>query len=160
AGEIFRQRRAVAFAKPTEGQACDVRTTTPGWLIFGTKCDCQQDGQLPHAIDCQIKQLARSWINPVSILQHHQNRPLPRVCFELAQKGVEQCLEFALWAEIEISGRTRQRKHFAKKGEILISRAWREQRPKFVELAFDGVVAGESGGAFEMDNKWMKGSVL
>ena len=78
----------------------------------------------------------------------------------MAEEGVEQCLSFALRAEIEIRGRTRQRKQLAKEREILISRAWREQRSKFAELAFGRVVAGEFRSAFELDNEWMKGTVL
>ena len=40
------------------------------------------------------------------------------------------------------------------------SRARREQRPQFAELVLDRVVAGESGGAFELPNEGMKRAVL
>ena len=122
--------------------------TAPRRLKFRAKGDYQQNGQLPHTIDCQIKQLARGWIDPVSVLQHHQSGSLPRFGFELAEKGVEQLLSFALRAEIEIRGRTRQRQQLAKECEILIPRTWREQRSKFAELAFGRVVAGNSASAY------------
>src|SRR6478672_8979688 len=135
-------------------------TTSPRRLKFRAKSDCQQNGQLPYTIDCQINQFARGWIDPVCVLQHHQDGLLPRFSFELTEKRVQQCLSFALRAEIEIGGRTRQRKQFANECKILISRVWRKQRSKFDELAFGCVVAGELRGAFELDNERMKRTVL
>src|SRR5215510_13616481 len=132
----------------------------PGRLKFRAKGDCQQNGQVAHTIDCQIKQLARGWIDPVSVLQHHQNGSFPRFGFELAEKGVEQLLSLALRAEIEIRGRTRQRKQFAEEREIFILRALHEQRSKFAELIFGRVVAAELRCTFELANEWMKGAVL
>src|SRR5215510_440388 len=132
----------------------------PGRLKFRAKGDCQQNGQVAHTIDCQIKQLARGWIDPVSVLQHHQNGSFPRFGFELVEKGVEQLLSLALRAEIEIRGRTRQGKQFAEQREIFIPRAWREQRSKLTELVLGRVVAAELRGAFELTNEWMKGAVL
>src|SRR5262245_37633404 len=132
----------------------------PERLKFRAKGDCQQNGQVPHTIDCQIKQLARGWIDPVSVLQNHQNGSLPRFSFELAEKGIEQLLSFALWANIGIHRRTRQRKQFAEQRKIFIPRARCEQCSKLAELVLGCVVAGELRGAFELANEWMKGAVL
>jgi hypothetical protein len=57
----------------------------------------------------QIQQLARGRIDPVGVLEHYQHRPVPRLGFELAEQRVEQLLPFALRAEVEFGGGTRQR---------------------------------------------------
>src|SRR5262249_50712167 len=44
--------------------------------------------------------------------------------------------------------------------EIIVRRARREQGPKLAELAFSRVVAGEPGGAFELDDKGIERAVL
>ena len=111
----------------------------------------QQHRQPPHPVDGQIQQLARGWIDPVGVLEHHQHRPAPRLGFELAEQRLEQLLPLALRAEVEIRGGTRQRQQLAQQRDIVvIARARREQRPQFAKLGFDRVVAGEPGGAFEL----------
>ena len=87
----------------------------------------------------------------MGVLEHHQHRPAPRLGFELAEQRLEQLLPFALRAEVEVRGGTRQRQQLAQQRDIVvIPRARREQCPQFAELVFDRVVAGEPGGAFEL----------
>ena len=151
AGQLLHQRLAVAFAEPIERQTRDVGAAAPGRLEFGTKGDHQQHRQLPHPVDGQIQELARGRIDPVGVLEYHQHRPVPRLGFELAEQRLEQLLPFALRAEVEVRGGTRQRQQLAQQRDIVvIPRARREQRPQFAELGFDRVVAGEPGGAFEL----------
>src|SRR5207249_2582771 len=124
------------------------------------KGDRQQHWQSPHAIDRQIQQLAGGWIDPVGVLKNHQHGSPSCLGFELAEKSVEQLLSLALRAEIEINGRTWQRQQLAQEREILVPRARHKQRAELAELGFDGVVAGEARGAFELDHEWVKRTVL
>ena len=56
---------------------------------------------------------------------------------------------------------TRQRQQLAQQRYIVvIPRARREQRPQFAELLFARVVAGESGGAFELGDEGIERAVL
>ena len=161
AGQSLHQRLAVAFAEPIERQARDVGAAAPGRLEFGTKGDRQQHRQTPHPVDGQIQQLARGRIDPVGVLEHHQHRPVPRLGFELAEQRLEQLLAFALRAEVEVRGGTRQRQQLAQQRDIVvIPRARREQCPQFAELGFDRVVAGEPGGAFELGDEGIERAVL
>ena len=135
--------------------------TAPGRLKFGTKGDHQQHRQPPHPVDGQIQQLARGRVDPVGVLEHHQHRPAPRLGFELAEQRLEQLLPFALRAEVEVRGGTRQRQQLAQQRDIVvIPRARREQCPQFAELGFDRVVAGEPGGAFELRDEGIERAVL
>ena len=83
AGQSMHQRLAVALAEPIERQARDMGAAGPGRLEFRAKGDRQQHRQMPHPVDGQVQQLARSRVDPVGVLEHHQHRPLP--C-----RGVEQ----------------------------------------------------------------------
>ncbi len=108
AGQLLHQRLAVAFAEPIERQTRDVGAAAPGRLKFGAKGDRQQHRQMPHPVDGQIQQFARGRVDPVGVLEHHQHRPAPRLGFELVEQCLEQLLAFALRAEVEVRGGTRQ----------------------------------------------------
>ena len=161
AGQSLHQRLAVAFAEPIERQTRDLGAAAPGRLKLGTKGDRQQHRQMPHPVDGQIQELARGRVDPVGVLEDHQHRPVPRLGFELAEQCLEQFLAFALQAEVEVGGGTRQRQQLAQQLDIVaISHPQREQCPQFAELLFDRVIAGEPGGAFELRDEWIKRAVL
>jgi hypothetical protein len=42
-----------------------------------------------NALDHQLEQLDRGWVDPVSVLEDHQNRPLGRETFELPDQRIE-----------------------------------------------------------------------
>ncbi len=97
----------------------------------------------------------------MGVLEHHQHRPVPRLGFELAEQRVEQLLPFALRAEVEVGGRTRQRQQLGQERDIVvIPRPRAEQCPQFAEPGFNRVVAGETGGAFELGDEGIEGAVL
>ena len=76
-------------------------------------------------------------------------------------KRLEQLLAFALRAEVEVRGGTRQRQQLAQQRDlVVIPRARREQRPQFAELAVGRVVARETGGAFELGDERIERAVL
>ncbi len=62
---------------------------------------------------------------------------------------------------LSVRGGIWQRQQLAQQRDlVVIPRARREQRPEFAELGFDCVVAGEPGGAFELDDEGIKRAVL
>ena len=69
----------------------------------------QQDWQFRYAIERQIEQLARGRVDPMHVLENHQNRPGARQRVELVQQRFEQHLTLTLRAQIEFAGRVRQR---------------------------------------------------
>jgi hypothetical protein len=85
----LRQYRAVAFMEPIEHESRDVGVASPCRLKLWTIGDCQQHRESPHPVHREIQQLARGWVDPVSVLKNRQHRSAPRLGFELS----EQCLE-------------------------------------------------------------------
>ena len=76
---------------------------------------------------------------------------MTRLGFELIEHRLEQFLPFELRAQVYLCGGTRQRQQVAQQRDIVvIPRPWREQCLQFAELGFDRIVAGETGGAFEL----------
>ena len=108
AGKPLDQRRAVAPAEPVQRQHRHMRLAAPGVLELGTEGDDEQDGQPRYPIERQVEQLARGRVDPMRVLEHHQDGPAPRQGFELMQQRFEQHLALALRAEVEIGGGIRQ----------------------------------------------------
>ena len=95
------------------------------------------------------------------VLENHQDRPAPRQGFELAQQRLEQHLAFALRAEVQVGGGTRQRQQFGEQLDFVIApRAGREQCLQLPELLLGRVVAREAGGAFELGDERIERAVL
>jgi len=69
-------------------------------LKLRPKGDNQQDRQPAHPFEHQVEPLARGRIDPMPILENHQNGPHPRQSFELMQQSLEKHLPLALRAEI------------------------------------------------------------
>jgi hypothetical protein len=95
-------------AEPVQHQHRHMRLAAPRVFKFRAKGDDEQHGQPRYSIECQVEQLARGWIDPMRILENHQDSPASRQGFELMQQGFKQLLAFTLRAEIEIGSRTRQ----------------------------------------------------
>ena len=70
--------------------------------------DDQQDRLPRRPIDGQIEQLARGRVDPMHVLENHQNRPGARQRVELVQQRFEQHLTLTLRAQIEFAGRVQQ----------------------------------------------------
>ena len=97
----------------------------------------------------------------MGVLEHHQHRPVPRLGCELAEHCLEQFLAFALRAKVEVCGGTRQRQQLAQQRDIIvIPHPRREQCPQLAELLLDRVIAGEPGGAFELEDERIERAVL
>ena len=108
AGEPLDQRRAVMAAEPVQRKHRHMRLAAPGVLELGAEGDDEQDGQPRYPIERQVEQLARGRVDPMRVLEDHQNRPAPRQSFELMQQCLEQHLALALRAEVELGGGIRQ----------------------------------------------------
>ena len=61
-------------------------------MELGPKCDNEQDGQARHPLDGAIQQLQPGRVDPVDILEDHQDRLLPREDLELPEHGLERHL--------------------------------------------------------------------
>ena len=70
--------------------------------------DDQQDRQPPYPVERQVEQLVRGWVDPMRVLEDHQNGPHSRQSFELVQQSFEQHLALALRAKVEVGGGIRQ----------------------------------------------------
>ncbi len=81
-----------------------MRLTAPGGLKLGAEGDDEQDEHPRHTFECQVQQLARGRVDPMRVLENHQNGPAPRQGCELIQQRFEQHLAFALRAEVEVGG--------------------------------------------------------
>jgi hypothetical protein len=81
-----------------------VRLASPSLLKLRAEGDDQQERQSPNSIDRQIHQFTRGRVDPMRILENHQDRAAPRHRFELVQQRFEQHFAFALQAEVEIGG--------------------------------------------------------
>jgi hypothetical protein len=62
-----------------------MRLASPGLLKFRPEGDDQQDRQPARAVERQFEQFARGRVDPMRILEDHQNRLAPRESFELTQ---------------------------------------------------------------------------
>jgi hypothetical protein len=86
---------------------------------------------------------------------------MPRLGLELTEQCLKQLLPFALRAEVELRGGTRQRQQLAQQRDIVFIPHTRcEQCPQFTKLGLDRIVADKPGGAFELPNKGMERAVL
>ena len=85
-----------------------MRLAAPGVLKLGAEGDDEQDRQPRYPIDRQVEQLARGRVDPMRVLEDHQDGPAPRQGFELMQQRLEQHLALALRAEVEVGGGIRQ----------------------------------------------------
>ena len=85
-----------------------MRLAGPGLLKLWPKGDDQQDRQPARAVDRQVEQFARGRVDPVGVLEDHQNGLAPRDGFELTQQCFEQHLTLALRAEIKVGDGVRQ----------------------------------------------------
>jgi hypothetical protein len=108
AGKTLDQRRAVAPAEPVQRHHRHIWLAAPVMLKFGAEGDDEQDRQPRYSIERQVEQLARGRVDPMRVLENHQNGPAQRQCLKLAQQSFEQFLAFALRAEVEVGAGIRQ----------------------------------------------------
>jgi len=79
----------------------------------------------------------------------------------MMEQGFEQLFAFALRAQMELGGRVRQRQQFGQEFVLIIAaRRGGEQVPQLAEFLLGRVAACETGGAFELDDKWVECAVL
>src|SRR5438067_2119411 len=109
-----------------------MRLAAPRRLKLRPERDDQQYRQLADAIDGQVEQLARGWIDPMRVLERYQHRLPPRHGAELAQQRLEQLLALALWAEVQRRGVVGQRQPLSDQSDIgLVTSARRQQCVEF-----------------------------
>jgi hypothetical protein len=102
AGKPLDQRRAVVAAEPVQPQCRHMRLPVPGVLKFGPEGDDDEDGHPRCSIERQVEQLARCWVDPMGVLEDHQDRPAARQGLEPMQQCLKQHLALALRAEVEV----------------------------------------------------------
>ena len=122
-----------------------MRLAAPGMLKLGPEGDDQQHRHMPGLIERQIQQLARGRVDPMRVLEHHQNGVASRHHFELMQQRLEQLLAFALRAEGEVGRGVRQRQQVGNQRDLIVrTSSGIEQSFKLDQLLFGRVVARQS----------------
>src|SRR5215470_162805 len=80
---------AVATAKAAQGHHRHMRLADPGRLELRSERDDQQDWQVGGAGNNSIQQIQRCGIDPVGILEDHQDGAIRRYAVELFEKRSE-----------------------------------------------------------------------
>jgi hypothetical protein len=62
-----------------------VRETGPGCLVFRPEGDQHQYREGADPLDRQVEHFERGRIGPMDVFEQHQDRLLPRQCFELVE---------------------------------------------------------------------------
>ena len=109
AGEPQDKRCDLTLAEPVQRQNSHMRLAAPGRLKLRPEGNHQQDRQAHDPVDGQIDQLARGRVDPMRVLEHHQDRLPPGQGFQLIQHRVEQLFALALRAQVEFGGGVGQR---------------------------------------------------
>src|SRR6266446_538851 len=110
----------------------------------------------------EVEELPRRRIDPVQILEDHQDRLRSGQPFELPQQRRKGALLFALRAQLKWrkSIAAGQRQQLDQQGDAAGLCRWCEQLRQLVEFCLRPVVADETGGAFELDDDGMERAVL
>jgi len=83
AGDLFDQSGPVVPVEATERQRADLFLAGPGRRELGAKRHEQQYRHAADALDHQVEQLARGRVDPMRVLEDHDDRLAPRQAFEL-----------------------------------------------------------------------------
>jgi hypothetical protein len=144
-----------------ECYAGDVREAGPRRLVFRPEGDQHQYWQGADALDRQIEHFERTRIGPVDVLEQHQDRSLPRQCFELVEQGRERQAALLRRAQCErriaVAGRDRQQGSKERCGFRDARR--RQYGFELVELRLRRVLGGEAGGATQLHDKGVQDAV-
>ncbi len=144
-----------------ERYAGDVREAGPGRLVFRPEGDQHQYRQGADALDRQIEHFERGRIGPVGVFEQHQDRLLPRQCFELVEQGRQGQPPLLRRAQCErriaLAGRDRQQ---GSEERCRFRDARRRQYGfELVELRLGRVLGGEAGGAPQLHDKGVQDAV-
>ena len=100
-GDVCDHRRRVAPVEPCQRQHRHMRLPGPRRLKFGAEHGQQQHRPVRDPLYHAVQQFARTRVDPVKVIEHHQHRLLPRKTFNLPQQRLERLLLLALRREIE-----------------------------------------------------------
>jgi hypothetical protein len=140
-----------------------VREGRPGRRQLGAEGDDEQHRQALEPVDDEVEQLEGGGIDPVQVLDHRQDRPLPGQALELVDqdpKGPRLPL-----LRREVRGRVPNRPVQAKERRQERGRLPRvghgagEERLQVIEASLGRVVALEAGGPLELPDHRPKGAV-
>ncbi len=110
-----------------------------------------------------IQELARARVDPVQVLEDHEDGPLPRQRFVLPQQRLESLFSSALGGRgrQQITRGGGQREKLGEKPHIFRRRCgWRQQRFELVELLFQGIFTLEEGRPSHLRDHRMERAVL
>jgi len=96
-----------------------MRLTAPSRLKLRSEGNNQQNRHPSQAIDRQVHQFARGRVDPMRVLEHHQNGVTSRYRVELVQQRFQQQLAFALRAQVKIGGGIGQRQQLGNQRHIV-----------------------------------------
>ena len=100
-GDVGDHRRRVAPVEPGQRQHRHMRLPGPRRLKLGAEHCQQQHRPVRDPLDHAVQQFARTRVDPVKVIEHHQHRLLPRKTFNLPQQRLERLLLLALRRDIE-----------------------------------------------------------
>ena len=100
-GDVRDHRRRVAPVEPWQRQHRHMRLPGPWRLKLGAEHRQQQHRPVRDPLYHAVQQFARTRIDPVKVIEHHQHRLLPRKTFNLPQQRLERLLLLALRRDIE-----------------------------------------------------------
>ena len=86
AGHLAHQCLALAPVQPVQQQRSDMRQTCPRRLKLRTEGEHKQHRLTCDLTDQPIEQVAAARVRPVDILEHSDDRPLPRQAGEMAKQ--------------------------------------------------------------------------
>ena len=76
-------------AEAVEGEERDVREGRPGRRQLGAEGRDEQHRQALEPVDGEVEQLARGRVDPVQVLEDHQDRLVPGQALELVDQDLE-----------------------------------------------------------------------
>src|SRR3954454_22316394 len=129
-----------------------MRLSAPGVGELGSEGGKDQDRELLEVFDRQVEQFARARIDPMQVLENHDDRPLPGEAREVPQEGLESPLLFRQRRQIERRiKRALQEKQLGEQRDIVPRRRGRcEKRLELANLLLRRVLAVEACGPLQL----------
>jgi hypothetical protein len=152
----------LALRQSIQDECGHVRLSDPGRVEFRSECHDQQRAKAPNAVHRPAERFEARRVNPLRILEDHQNWTGARQSLDLRNERLLRSLPALLRGQLDlrVASIVRQRQHVRKEGDILSrGRGERQQRVKLVEFRLRTVVARQSGGALHFADDRKKGIV-
>ena len=149
-GHVPHQGGSVPPIQTFERHNGDMRVFGPGRLELWAEGDEQQDREADDSVDGEMQKLQGTRVDPVRVLEHHQQRRLPGEAFELPKDGRERAFPLrrrAEWHGREAVGGQRQQ---LRQQPPVFRRCTVEKRLQLLGLRLGRVAVLETGHPLEL----------